>query len=130
MGKLSDKIGRLPLITSGLALGGLTTALIIYSNNYIELVICIAAFGLGLATVTASTSALVADFSRQHSRGGAMGILSSIMDIGQSAGPMVTGVLISAFSYHAAFTAVGAGLIVVTIVYYLGMRKIVPSGPE
>jgi MFS transporter, DHA1 family, multidrug resistance protein len=130
MGKLSDKIGRLPLITAGLALGGLTTALIIYSTNYVELVICIAVFGLGLATVTASTSALVADFSRQHSRGGAMGILSSIMDVGQSAGPMVTGILITAFSYQIAFTAVGTGLIIVTVIYFLAMRKIVPPRPD
>jgi DHA1 family multidrug resistance protein-like MFS transporter len=124
MGKLSDRFGRLPLITSGLALGGLTTGLILFSTNYVELIICIALFGLGLATVTASTSALVADLSREYSRGGAMGILSSIMDVGQSAGPMVTGVLITAFSYRVAFASVGITLIAVTLIYFLGMRRI------
>jgi len=124
MGKLSDRYGRLPMITAGLALGGLATGLILFSNNYIELIICIAFFGLGLATVTASTSALVADLSRAYSRGGAMGILSSIMDIGQSAGPMVTGVLVSAYSYRLAFGAVGIGLVIVALLYGLGMRRL------
>jgi len=123
MGRLSDRYGRIPLITLGLILGGLTTGFIIFSTNYIFLIVLIALFGLGLATVTASTSALVADFSRALSRGGAMGILSSIMDIGQSAGPMAAGVLIGAYSYRAAFGMVGIFMIVVAIVYGLGMRR-------
>jgi DHA1 family multidrug resistance protein-like MFS transporter len=124
MGRLSDRFGRIPMITTGLALGGITTGLILFSTNYVELVVVIALFGLGLATVTASTSALVADLSRQYSRGASMGILSSIMDIGQSAGPMVTGVLITAFSYRTAFGAVGIGLMGVTIIYALAMRRV------
>jgi MFS family permease len=84
----------------------------------------IALFGLGLATVTASTSALVADLSRAYSRGGAMGILSSIMDVGQSGGPMITGILISAFNYKTAFGVVGIAIIVISLVYGLGMRQI------
>jgi MFS family permease len=124
MGKLSDRIGRLPMITYGLLLGGVTTGLMLFSTNYGELVVCIALFGLGLATVTSSTSALVADLSRVHSRGGAMGILSSIMDIGQSAGPIVTGLLISSYDYRIAFGAVGIGLVAVTILYALGMRRV------
>jgi MFS transporter, DHA1 family, multidrug resistance protein len=124
MGRISDRFGRIPMITTGLALGGVTIGLILFSTNYVELVVVIALFGLGLATVTASTSALVADLSRQYSRGASMGILSSIMDVGQSAGPMVTGVLITAFSYRTAFGAVGVGLVVVTIVYALAMRRV------
>ncbi len=93
MGRLSDRYGRVPMIAVGLGLGGVTTALITFSGNYLVLVVLIALFGLGLATVTASTSALVADFSREQSRGSALGILSGIMDIGHSSGPMVAGVL-------------------------------------
>jgi MFS transporter, DHA1 family, multidrug resistance protein len=122
MGRLSDRYGRIPMITSGLVLGGISTGLIIMSTNYIILIILIAIFGLGLATVTASTGALVADFSRAFSRGGAMGILSSIMDIGQSAGPIVTGVVISAYSYETAFTSIGIGMIAIALIYTMAMR--------
>jgi MFS family permease len=124
MGRLSDRYGRVRMITAGLALGGIATATLILSSNYYVIAVLIAVFGLGLATVTASTSAFVADLSRAQSRGGALGILSSIMDIGQSTGPMVAGALITAYSYQTAFGIVGAGLVVVSLVYWLGMRRI------
>ncbi len=124
MGRLSDRYGRIQMIAAGLALGGVTTAVMVFSRNYLLLIMLIALFGLGLATVTASTSALVADLSREYSRGGVLGILSSIMDIGHSTGPMVTGLLISVYSYQMAFGIVGIGLILVSLIYSLGTRRI------
>jgi MFS family permease len=122
MGRLSDRYGRIPMIVGGLALGGITTGIMVLSSNYLVIVVLIAIFGLGLATVTASTSALVADLSRAQGRGGAMGILSSIMDIGQSTGPMVAGALVGAYSYQTAFGIVGIGLVVVSLVFGFIMR--------
>jgi DHA1 family multidrug resistance protein-like MFS transporter len=132
MGRLSDRYGRVPLISAGLVLGGVTTATLILSSNYLVIAVLIAIFGLGLATVTASTSALVADLSRAQGRGSALGILSSIMDIGQSTGPMVAGALITASSYQMTFGIVGAALVVISLVYLLGMRRIAsyPSPKE
>jgi MFS family permease len=129
MGRLSDRYGRVPLITAGLVLGGIATATLILSSNYFVIAALIAVFGLGLATVTASTSCLVADLSRSQGRGGALGILSSIMDIGQSTGPMVAGALITAYSYRFTFGVVGAGLVVISLVYWLGMRRIATCPP-
>ncbi len=123
MGRLSDRYGRILMIVSGLALGGITTGILLLSSNYLIILVLIAIFGLGLATVTASTSALVADFSRAQGRGGAMGTLSSIMDIGHSTGPMVTGVLIGVYSYRIAFGIVGIILAVVSLVYGFTMRR-------
>ena len=124
MGKISDRYGRVPMIVSGLVLGGASTAFLVISPNYFLTMVLIAAFGLGLATVTASTSALVADLSRAQGRGGAMGVLSSIMDVGQSTGPMITGLLVGAFSYEPAFAAVGVGMVSVSLIYGLAMRRI------
>ncbi|MBI4304011.1 MAG: MFS transporter [Chloroflexi bacterium] len=125
MGRLSDRYGRVPMIVSGLALGGVTTAIILLSSNYVVITVLVAVFGLGLATVTASTSALVADLSRSRGRGSALGILSSIMDIGHSSGPIVTGVLIGAYSYRIAFGVVGIGLFFVSLIFGLMMRRAV-----
>ena len=61
MGRLSDNYGRIPLITAGLVLGGIATGALILVSNYFVIAVLMAVFGLGLATVTASTSALVAD---------------------------------------------------------------------
>jgi MFS family permease len=125
MGRLSDRYGRLPLIAAGLALGGIATAVLILYSNYFVIAVLIVVFGLGLATVTASTSALVADLSRAQGRGSALGILSSIMDVGHSTGPMVAGALIAATSYQMTFGIVGAALVVISLIYWLGMRRIV-----
>ena len=124
MGRLSDRYGRVPLISAGLMLGGMATATLILSSNYLVFAVLIAIFGLGLATVTASTSALVADLSRAEGRGGALGILSSIMDIGHSTGPMVAGVLIAAYSYQMTFGFLGAGLVVISLIYWLGRNRL------
>jgi len=125
MGRLSDRYGRVPMIVSGLALGGITTATMLFSSNYLVIIVLIALFGLGLATVTASTSALVADLSRSQGRGSALGILSSIMDVGHSSGPMVAGVLISTYSYQMAFGIIGAGLVVASLLFGFTMRWVV-----
>jgi DHA1 family multidrug resistance protein-like MFS transporter len=129
MGRLSDKYGRIPLITAGLVLGGIATGTLILVSNYFLIAVLMAVFGLGLATVTASTSALVADLSRDQGRGSALGILSSIMDVGQSSGPIVAGALIGAFTYQITFGAVGAAMIIVSLVYRVGMRRSVVRAP-
>lgn len=124
MGRLSDRYGRGVMIIGGLVLSGITMAFMTYSQNYLLLAILIGLFGLGLATVTASTSALIADLSNYYSYGSALGIESSIMDIGHSAGPMVGGLLISALHYNTAFGIVGGSLVVASIVFLLIMKRL------
>jgi MFS family permease len=128
MGRLSDRHGRVPIIISGLILGGIVTAALSFSINWFVLIVLIGLFGLGLATVTASTSALVADISKSSNRGSAMGLLSTIMDIGQSLGPILTGVMLGIFAgtfqYKIAFGVVGVLMIIGSLVYGLVMRGV------
>jgi MFS transporter, DHA1 family, multidrug resistance protein len=129
MGRISDKYGRVPLICCGLMLCGLTTALLIVSSWYAVIFVLLAAFGLGLATTTASTAALVADYSKSQGRGGALGVLSGIMDVGQSAGPMVAGVLVgTSLSYGITFPIVGIFLFAVSVAYWIGMSRFEKRG--
>ncbi len=124
MGRFSDRYGRVPVIIAGLLAGGITMAFMTYSYNYLLLAVLIGFFGLGLATVTASTSALVADLSRASSHGGALGVLSSVMDIGHSTGPMVGGLLISALNYKTAFGIFGGIMAIASLAFGLIMRQI------
>ena len=57
---------------------------------------------------TVATSAYVADVARQESLGASLGALSSIMDIGQSSGPFIAGVVITAVSIGAGFFTAAA----------------------
>jgi DHA1 family multidrug resistance protein-like MFS transporter len=124
IGRLSDRYGRVPTITIGLLLGAVSIAMITWSNNYMVIAVLIGLFGLGLATVTASSAALVADLARESSYGGALGILSSVMDIGHSTGPMAGGLLIAAYNYKTTFGIIGGILAFTSLVFGLVMRRI------
>jgi MFS family permease len=124
MGRLSDRYGRVPIIAIGLLLGAVSITLIAWSNDYMVIAVLIGLFGLGLATVTASSAALVADLARESSYGGALGILSSVKDIGHSTGPMAGGLLIAAYNYKTTFGIVGGILAVTSLVFGLVMRRI------
>ena len=124
MGRLSDRYGRVPTIIIGLLLGAVSITMITWSNNYMVMAVLIGLFGLGLATVTASSAALVADLARESSYGGALGILSSVMDIGHSTGPMAGGLLIAAYDYKTTFGVIGGILAFTSFVFGLVMRQI------
>ncbi|MDP2920643.1 MAG: MFS transporter [Dehalococcoidia bacterium] len=124
MGRLSDKYGRILMLVIGLIVGGITLATITHMTNYFLLAVLVGFFGLGLATVTASSAALVADLSRVSRHGSALGILSSVMDIGHSAGPMVGGLLVGAYNYQTAFGVVGGGMVVISLLFGFGMRSV------
>jgi len=124
MGRLSDRYGRVPTIIIGLLFGAVSMALITWSDNYLILAVLIGLFGLGLATVTASSAALVADLAKDSSYGGALGILSSVMDIGHSTGPMAGGLLIAAYNYKTTFGVIGGILAFTSLAFGLVMRQI------
>ena len=124
MGRLSDRYGRVPTIIIGLLFGAVSITLITWSNNYLIMAVLIGLSGLGLATVTASSAALVADLARESSYGGALGILSSVMDIGHSTGPMAGGLLIAAHNYRTTFGIMGGILAFTSLAFGLTMRHI------
>jgi len=127
MGRLSDHYGRVPTITIGLLLGAVSITMIAWSNNCLVIAVLIGLFGLGLATVTASSAALVADLARESSYGGALGILSSVKDIGHSTGPMAGGLLIAAYNYKTTFGVIGGILAFTSFVFGLVIRRIPKS---
>jgi len=123
MGHLADRWGRVMLITGGLMAGTLALVLVSRVQSYILLTSSVGLFGLGVAAVTVSTAALASDLAHQDAYGAALGILSSIMDVGHSTGPMVGGLLVGAFGYATAFGTVAAILMVTAIVFFIVIRQ-------
>ena len=117
MGRLSDRWGRRWPIVTGLLVGAAAMAAMPWIHAWWPMAALIALFGLGVAAVTASTSALVSDLSRAAAYGASLGALSSVMDVGHSAGPMVTGLLVAAWGYGPAFTLVAAVLVVCAAIF-------------
>lgn len=116
-GGASDRIGRQPLIVAGVTLAAASVAATTYVTGYLPLLGVSAAFGLGLAAVTPSTTSMIADLTAPERYGAAMGAFGSIWDIGHAGGPLVAGVLVSAFGYHTAFVAMAAVMAVALLVF-------------
>ncbi len=86
------------------------------------LLLLAAAFGMGEAIVTSSTSALVADLSRAGSLGSAMGAFGTIMDIGHASGPLLAGVLIGLLDYSMAFGLISLILLLGCALFVIMVR--------
>lgn len=115
MGRLSDRIGRRRVILPGLALGAASVALLPWVSEIFGLTALSLVFGLGFATVTSSTSALVADLTRNGRFGASMGVLRTVMDVGQSIGPVLTGWMVTVAGYASAFNLLAAILLAAAV---------------
>mgnify|MGYP001446372612 CR=1 FL=1 len=111
MGRVSDRIGRTAVIVPGLLIGTASVALLILAKGFVSLALLSLAFGIGFATVTSSTTALVADLTRGGRFGASMGVLRTVMDVGQSIGPVLTGFIVAHLGYASAFGTLSAVLV-------------------
>lgn len=126
MGGLSDRFGRRAIIFPGLALGAISVALVPLADTVYALSALSVLYGVAFATVTSSTTALVADVAKHGQFGASVGVLRTIMDIGQTIGPVLTGFLIAAWGYGVAFPAL-AVIIAVSAVTFLFVPRPVAS---
>jgi len=115
MGTISDRSGRERVIIPGLIVAGISVLLLPHFPSVFGLMFLISIFGIGFAAVTSSTSALVADLTKNGAYGSSMGVLSTIMDMGQSIGPVLTGWMVGRHGYIAAFSLLAVILLVVAI---------------
>jgi MFS transporter, DHA1 family, multidrug resistance protein len=119
LGRLSDRRGRRGQIFWGGLGGMLAMAFLALSSSFWSLLIASIGIGLALSMVTSATTALIADLSRPEDRGAAMGMLSSIMDIGHAAGPLTAGLLAARFGLPAGLLAAAAILGLTSIIFRL-----------
>jgi DHA1 family multidrug resistance protein-like MFS transporter len=117
MGTISDKVGRRFIINTGLLIGGIASIVISFATNFVWLVLILCAFGIGMAMVISSTAAHVSDLSKVKDYGTSIGILSTIMDIGQTLGPIISGYILVAFSFVGVFWMVGFVLLTSCIMF-------------
>lgn len=122
MGRVSDRVGRQPLILIGLSICAGTFVCIPQSSVFGILLALSAGFGFGEAVVSSSSSALVADSSEFKTLGAGMGMQGTIMDIGHASGPLLAGLLIATLSYGQAFAIIAGIQLAAGGVFWLVMR--------
>lgn len=123
MGRVSDRVGRQPLIMMGLLICASTFVCIPHVSIFLVLLMLSAGFGFGEAVVSSSSSALVADSSEFKTLGAGMGMQGTIMDIGHASGPLLAGVLIANMSYAGAFGVIAGIQVLAAGVFWFTMRQ-------
>ena len=125
-GRVSDRIGRIPVIIIGLLLCAAALPLIFRSESLTAFVLLAPLLGLGVGAVTPVTNALIADLASTRRLGAAMGVFGTIWDIGEAAGPMIAGFLIGGMGYAATFDVLAG----VTVAAAVGVMALVrdPKG--
>jgi MFS transporter, DHA1 family, multidrug resistance protein len=114
-GRLSDRVGRIPVIIVGLLVCATALPLIFRSESLTAFVLLAPLLGLGVGAVTPVTNALIADLASTRRLGAAMGVFGTIWDIGEAAGPMLAGFLIGGLGYAATFDVLAAVIAVAAV---------------
>jgi MFS family permease len=95
MGKISDKIGRRTPIVLGCVTSALPLLVVPLVVDFWVLLLLLMVYGFGFATVTASAPALISELVPKDTIGTSMGFLDTIMDVGQTIGPIISGLILS-----------------------------------
>ncbi len=129
-GWLSDRLGRKPVILLGLLLCALILPLVFLGKSFVTLLVLSCFLGLGVALVTPSTTALVADLAKAGRMGSAMGVFGTIWDSGEAAGPILAGFLVASLSYFKGFLIISALMAVGAVVFALTIKDPVINAAE
>jgi MFS family permease len=122
-GRIADRIDKRVQIIAGLLVTGGSVAAIPFIATYPVFLVVSAVFGLGISLSTVATSVYVADVAKKEEIGASMGALSSIMDIGHSSGPLVTGIIITLAGYSSGFSAGFVLAVAVTGIFIVSVRN-------
>jgi DHA1 family multidrug resistance protein-like MFS transporter len=123
-GRLSDRIGREPVILCGFFISAVALAFLSLLTSFPGIMVAGVFFGLGMGLAMPSSFALVADLSPPGARGLTMGMASGFLQAGIAIGATVMGVVAGASSFGTMFSicalTLGFGLL---LIFYLTRHR-------
>ncbi len=122
MGRVSDRVGRRIPIVAGCILSSLPLFAMPFLTDFWVLLLLAIVYGLGLATVMGSVHALVSDLVPKEVVGTSMGFIDTIMDVGQTLGPIISGFILGisiqrGLQYTVVFPSLGIVLLLAAGVF-------------
>jgi DHA1 family multidrug resistance protein-like MFS transporter len=132
MGRVSDRIGRRKPIVLGLLICSVPLVLMPFSSDLRVLLLLALIYGFGFATATAPTCALITELAPCEFIGTSTGFLDTVMDIGQTVGPIAGGFILGTRSgYFGLFLSPTIVLLAACLVFALSqvaIRKVKDVG--
>jgi len=124
LGTLADKYPKTKLIiVSGLATS-LLMAFMPSSRTFLELLTVACVMGVFWAVLMPTMGALTAEFGREYGMASVMGLFSFAWSLGMIAGPLISGIFMSAFGLASIFYFGSAvGIIGISLFYVLAKSK-------
>ncbi|MBT2531655.1 MFS transporter [Arthrobacter sp. ISL-48] len=111
-GRLTDSLGRRPMMVSGLLVAGISTAAIGSTRELAWFLVASALAGIGSGLLGPAQQAAVADvIGNERSGGRVLAIYQMTSDTGAIAGPILAGMLADSLGYGWAFAVTGGVLV-------------------
>jgi len=130
IGVMSDRVGRRGLIVTGLLACSTAVWMISSAETANELVTAVLAYAAGVAVTTAATSAYVTVVAPRARYGAAHGVLGTIYDVGDAAGPILAGLLVAAWGYPQMFQVMATMAVAVAAAFYVFSSTAMRSQPD
>jgi len=102
-GRVADKYGRFVSIVPGLLLGSAGLFLVAHASSTETLALAGIVFGIGVASADPELQAMAIDVARPDQRGSAMATHFAMIDVGISAGSIISGRIAPAYGYTGVF---------------------------
>ncbi len=122
-GKLSDKVGRMPVIQAGMFLSALGTVPFFFVTAPLPMHLAALVLGVGVGSALPACSALIADRAPLRMRGFAMGLNSGSFNAGMALGATGLGFVAEAAGFPSMYLATSAIVGISTLVIFLLTRK-------
>jgi MFS family permease len=124
IGRVSDKVGRAKPIIAGIITSCLIVGAIPFVTQFWLLLLLAIGYGISFAMVLSSTSPLACDLVPATLVGASMGFISTMMDVGQTLGPIVSSIIFaSSLRYLGLFMSLSLLLIISAVVFVASKRS-------
>lgn len=120
--RIADRGDRSIVLTVGLALWSMATALCGFAQNFAQLFLARMSVGIGEAAGVAPAYSLLGDLYPPERRARAMALFSLGIPLGSALGVVFGGLIAAQVSWRAAFIALGIAGLLFAPIYKLGVR--------